>query len=133
MSRTQQQFRRSIPARHNAVRVLSLAAFEVRLGIERPCETKIGNAKIAVVGDKQVGRLHVSMKDVILRISKRRTMNAIKQTYTMHVLRTLQKLLHVQLDLTGLQLDMIVVQKTRQVMIHVGEDHSDRQWILVVT
>lgn len=60
-------------------------------------------------------------------------MNAIKQTYTMHVLRTLQKLLHVQLDLTGLQLDTIVVQKTRQVMIHVGEDHGDRQRILVVT
>ena len=51
----------------------------------------------------------------------------------MHVLRTLQKLLHIQLDLTGLQLDTIVVQKTRQVMIHVGEDHGDRQRILVVT
>jgi hypothetical protein len=45
----------------------------------------------------------------------------------MHILRPLQQLLHVQLDVAWLELDALVFKPTREIVVHVWEDHVHGQ------
>jgi len=49
----------------------------------------------------------------------------------MHVLCPFQQLLHVQLDVTGLQFHSLIFQEPREIVVHVGKDHVNGQWIFV--
>jgi hypothetical protein len=44
----------------------------------------------------------------------------------MHVICALEQLLHVELDVTRLELDSLVFKEAGEVVVHVGKDHVDR-------
>jgi hypothetical protein len=44
-------------------------------------------------------------------------------TYSVHVFRALEKLLHVQFDLTRLKLDAVILEQPSKIVVHVGKDH----------
>lgn len=49
------------------------------------------------------------------------------KTYPMHVLRALDELLHIELDLADSELDTFILQQSSKIVIHVRKDHVDRQ------
>ena len=49
----------------------------------------------------------------------------------MHVLRALQKLLHIKLNLARREGHTLVLQQSRQVVIHIGKHHIHRQRIFL--
>jgi hypothetical protein len=51
-------------------------------------------------------------------------------THSVHVLRALKQLFHVEFNMAGLQFDPFVFKKTRKVMIHIREDHVYRKRIV---
>ena len=54
-------------------------------------------------------------------------------TYSVHILGSFQQLLHVEFDMTWLKLYTLILQKTRQIMIHVGKYHVHRKWVFLIT
>lgn len=70
-------------------------------------QAKIGNLQDALVVDEKVGSLHVSVQDVVV----------------VEIAEALEQLLHVALDLGLLEVHRRVIEKTRQVMVHVGRHH----------
>jgi hypothetical protein len=70
-------------------------------------KAKICDLQAPAVVDEQVGGLHVAMKNVVV----------------VEVAQTLEQLQHVALDLGFLELDVRVVEKAREVVVHVRRDH----------
>jgi hypothetical protein len=70
-------------------------------------KTKICYLESPAIVDKQVGGFHVSVEDVVV----------------MEVLEAFEQLEHVALDLRFLEFDVWVVEKARQIVVHVGRDH----------
>jgi len=70
-----EQLWRSIPPRYDHVRVLGSSngsgTSSKSLSVERSSETKIGDLEDSLVVDEEVGRLHVSMEDVVLEERER--------------------------------------------------------------
>ena len=54
-------------------------------------------------------------------------------TYSVHIFSSFQQLLHVEFDMTWLKLYTLILQKTRQIMIHVGKHHVHREWVFLST
>ena len=74
-------------------------------------KTEICNLEPAAIIDKQISCLHVSMEDVVV----------------VEVSETLEQLQHVAFDLCFLKLDVGVVEKAREIVIHVGSDHVENR------
>jgi hypothetical protein len=94
--------------------------------LDAPRETEIGNHEDSLVVDEEVGSLHVTMKDPILRVHvsemPRRGYKG-KGPNGMEVSSPLEKLLGVLLDVRRLELDRLVLEEPCEVVVHVQEDH----------
>lgn len=99
----QQELRWAIPERNHAIRI-SATSFAVRTR-----QTKVGNLQIAVVVDEQVGALDVAVQNFV----------------PVAVLQPTQKLCHVALNLRLRESDGRRVHETREIVVHVLEDHVD--------
>jgi hypothetical protein len=70
-------------------------------------KTKICYLESPAIVDKQVSGFHVSVENVVV----------------MEVLEAFEQLEHVALDLRFLEFDVWVVEKARQIVVHVGRNH----------
>lgn len=107
-----EQLRRSVPPRHHQRSVFSFgrpaaAASGGDGAFVVAGESKISDLEDTFVVDEEVGSFHISVKDPVL----------------VEILEALQQLFQVALDLGNGKLDRGVVEKTRQIMVHVGGDH----------
>lgn len=107
-----EQLGRSVPPSYDQRSVFSVGgAATAALGgdgaVVVASETKVSNLQDTLVIDQEVGSFHVPVKDLVF----------------MEILKALQQLLQVALDLRDGELDRGVVEQTRQVMVHVRGDH----------
>jgi hypothetical protein len=108
------QLRRSVPPSHDQTGVLSacftvaLAALWYRLVVVAR-KTKICDLESPAIVDKKVGCFHVSMENVVI----------------VKVSEALEQLQHVAFDLRFEKLDVGIVEKSRQIVIHVRRDHVE--------
>jgi hypothetical protein len=114
LSQLEKQLRWSVPPRHNKTGVIP-SCFTVALAslwygfVVVSRETKVCNLESPTIVDKQVGRLHVSMQNVVV----------------VEISQALEQLQHVAFDLRFQKLDVGVVEESRQIMIHVRRDHIE--------
>lgn len=107
-----EQLRRSVPPGHNQRCVFPggrpAAATPGGDGaVVVASETEVSNLEDTFVVDEKVGSFHVAVKDLVF----------------VEILKALQQLLQVALDLGDGKLDRWVVEQTGQIMVHVGGDH----------
>jgi hypothetical protein len=110
----EEQLRWPVPSSHNQACVLPacFAVAPASLGhrlVVVSRETEISNLESPAIVDEQVGCLHISMEDVVV----------------VEVAEALEQLQHVAFDLRLQELHIGVVEKARQIVIHVRCDHVE--------
>ena len=93
-----------LPKGDNSVRV---AIFH--LDRESSCQAKVGQFQNPLLGDQNVGRLHVPMKDLV----------------DVDVVETLEDLLHHLLDFSHRELHADVAEQSRKIMLAKFEDQIE--------